>query len=484
MFNKLRDEINNTRQINTRRGILGSMAVWSPLWIPYTIGFFCTKIIRPLKYGYLRFERFYRFLNESQWWSRLRLEQYQNERLRLLLRYAYKNVPYYEDLFRRNKLSPDDFCSIRDLEKLPVLTKEEVISNFDKLIARNIPLKEQKKRFHLRCTSGSTGKPMFCYDDDKYHFINLAIDQWWKKRSNIDSASRYISLWSKPFVEKNIRDIKLYEPYYMRLSLSNMPQSIDRLEEHLKLIKAFKPVYIRGSPSFLYALACYGQNKGFNNIHFRVFYSYYENLYQYQKEVIEGQFQCEIFRWYATEECSIIAIECNKHAGMHIESRKGVLEIIDEAGNVMPYGKRGRIIYTRFNNFVMPLIRYELGDIGIISDKQCLCGMQLPLLESLDGRTGEIIKYRDKHIYPATLSLVLERSKNIKECQFIQEVEDKITVLIVKRKGYSEKDSQQLIKYLKKIIDDSINIEICFVDYIPSSKMGKFSFVISKLKNK
>jgi len=52
----------------------------------------------PYVYG-LGFAKFYNFLMESQWWPVEKLQEYQNERLRIIIKYAYQNVPYYRRIF-------------------------------------------------------------------------------------------------------------------------------------------------------------------------------------------------------------------------------------------------------------------------------------------------------------------------------------------------------------------------------------------------
>ena len=123
-----------------------------------------------------------------------------------------------------------------------------------------------------------------------------------------------------------------------------------------------------------------------------------------------------------------------------------------------------------------------VGDIGAISKNPCPCGRGLPVLKSLDGRANEVLRYNKKVIYSTTLSVILWQFKNIKECQFVQESEGEIKINIVKRTAYSEKDTQELIKTLQKMIDDKLDVSVNFIDYIPRTKMGKFPFIISKIK--
>lgn len=461
-----------------KKGLLGYLADWFPFWLPYRLGALYKNMIEPFEYGFSRHRKFYNFLKESQWWPQEKIREYQNKRLRILMHYVYENVPYYHDIFNERKLKPDDVKSVDDLNKLPILTKEDIIKNKDRLISK----KAQKDHFVLRYTSGSTGKPMLFYRSINFRFIDEAFTKWRLSLAGISAYAKCIRLWSRPFIENDIKDIIHHEPYKVQLSLSNIPCEKDRLDEYLLNIKNFHPVYIIGSPSFLYTLALYARDNKYNDIRFPVFISCYENLYHYQREIIEQQFRCNILRYYSSEELLVYAIECKKQEGMHIEIRKGVMEIVDENGKVLNRGQQGRIIQTGFYNYAMPLIRYDIGDIGSISNELCPCGRSLPLLKSLGGRTSEVIKYNGKSIYPATLSVVLEQFFNIKECQFIQDKKNEIKINIIKRKKYSSKDTEDLTKVLKRMIGKGLNLKINFVDDIPRTDMGKFQFIINRMK--
>src|SRR3989338_556644 len=340
----------------------------------------------PIKSGPVKYLKIYTCLKKSQWWPRLKLEQYQTERLRQLLRHAYKNVPYYTDIFKKLNLTPKDIKSIEDLRRLPILTKEGIVKHFDKLISAKV----NKKYITLISTSGSTGKPMEFYRDERASPIESFLLRRNSEWANLKVYDKNVRLWSRPFIEKAIKDVYLSQPFFRRLSLSTVSCEAGRLDEYIKLLKEFNPIYITGNPSMLYHLACYAQEKNINDIKFKCFISYYENLFPCQKELIKKQFNCEVFNYYSTAERAIYAMECPEHLGMHIGMERGILEIIGEDGKIMPEGEQGRIIATGFYNYAMPLIRYDVGDIGAISEKPCPCGRGLPVLKSLDGRANEV----------------------------------------------------------------------------------------------
>ena len=84
------------------------------------------------------------------------IEKNQIIKIRDLLVHSYKNVPYYNELFTKEKIDPQKFNALSDLKHIPYLTKELIMSNFDKLISTSTPSKYLKKIY----SGGTTGMPM------------------------------------------------------------------------------------------------------------------------------------------------------------------------------------------------------------------------------------------------------------------------------------------------------------------------------------
>ena len=102
-------------------------------------------------------------LLETQWWPPKQLQEIQNAKLRSVVRHAYNNVPYYNRIFKQRGLNDRDVETTEDLQKLPVLTKDDIRSNFKDMLATNYA--EQKPI--LNASSGSTGEPLQYYIDKK-----------------------------------------------------------------------------------------------------------------------------------------------------------------------------------------------------------------------------------------------------------------------------------------------------------------------------
>ncbi|MGC1119527.1 MAG: phenylacetate--CoA ligase family protein, partial [Candidatus Methanofastidiosia archaeon] len=84
------------------------------------------------------------------------IEKYQLKRLKAVVRHAYTNSPFYHEKFRRAGVGPEDITCLKDIEKLPFTTKEELLEAGDSVVARNIP----PSHYRIITTSGSTGKKL------------------------------------------------------------------------------------------------------------------------------------------------------------------------------------------------------------------------------------------------------------------------------------------------------------------------------------
>ena len=143
--------------------------------------------------------KFQTILNEfdkNQWLPEPELEEYQNRKLRELIKHAYENVPYYNERMKEVKITPSDIKTIEDLCKLPVLTREDVKKNARKLISRSYP-KWLLRHGH---TSGTTGSPLDFSYDIKTCVVHLAAV--WRQRNwaGLEYGKPYATLQGRVIV--------------------------------------------------------------------------------------------------------------------------------------------------------------------------------------------------------------------------------------------------------------------------------------------
>jgi len=166
-----------------------------------------------IRYGKV-FWQTYNFLQESQWWSRKKLDEYQMQQLEKLLRHAYKNVPYYRRVFDERGLKPKNIQDFEDLRKLPCLTRGIIQENLPDLVAQNYP----RSKLQYGTTGGSTGIPLEFYwergatDSKEQAFIIMlwnrvgfrTADRCVLLRGNVVQSARKGKFWEYDPLNKNL----------------------------------------------------------------------------------------------------------------------------------------------------------------------------------------------------------------------------------------------------------------------------------------
>lgn len=413
------------------------------------------------------------FFNDTQWWNLSKIEEYQIQKLKGILDIAYKKIPYYKKLFQDYNLSPKSFNSIKDLEKLPITTKEVIRKNFNSFINEDL----KKINFIKTSTSGSTGvKFHFFIPKELYFNINCALIYRFYKWAGINRFDKRITIGARYFTNK--------PPYWIFNKAENqLLFSIHHLEKeiidiYIDKILEFKPVFIQGHPSGIYYLAkrMLEREKLFS---VKAIFTTGETLFRLQRKIIEEAFNTKIYESYGSNESVIAAFECEKHTGFHEASELGIIELKKTNDNSNLY----KVIGTSLWNTAMLFIRYEMGDLVEVShNKFCSCNRGLPLkIKKIIGRIDEVIfSVEGRLILPVTIRMtikpLLEAFENY---QFQQIGEKEYLLLLEDRVGKERKNI--FINTLKKILGDSTKIEVKKVEKI-ITKVGKIRNVVNLYK--
>lgn len=435
----------------------------------------------PLRYG-KTFRKMYAFLQESQWWSREQLEEYQLEQLGRLLEHAYENVPYYRRVFDERGLKPKDIQDFKDLQQLPYLTKDIIQENLPDLVARNCP----KSKLQYVTTGGSTGTPLGFYLE--------------KGISNAKEWAFIITLWNKVGFKMGDRCVVLrgnvvfsatrdkfweYDPVNKNLIMSSYHLTDETLLKYINKIREFKPDFIQAYPSAITILARFMKEhevEPFTTV--KAILCASENLYSWQRKLLEEVMECRVWSFYGHAERAALAGECEKSTHYHIQPEYGVVELIDKDGKpVTDENEMGEIVATGFNNFAMPFIRYRTMDLAVHSNSKCTCGRNYALLKRVEGRLQEFIISKTGNLIPLTgaYALVVNSSENVIETQFYQDKKGEIVLKIVKGEDYIDRDTRHIKDAFCKRFGNDFNLIIEFVDHIPRTQSGKYRFMIQKL---
>ena len=424
------------------------------------------------------YRRYVAELEQAQWRSPSELRFFQEERLQILVRHVYENVPYYKRTFNSRRIKPEDIRRIEDIKILPLLSKEIVRQNLHDLVAQNYA---PSTLLHAT-TGGSAGAPLEFYCDRRTASLEAAF--MWRQ-------------WNWAGYQFGDRTVVLrgnvpkdgwweYDPLNKALVLSPYHLREDSVGSYVEKIRRFQPVSIQAYPSLITIIANYMTRKGIPPINsVKVILCGSENLFPAQRFAIEAAFQCRVFSWYGHTESATLAGECEVSSRYHVFSEYGIAEVVDENGaEVTNDGGIGEIISTGFNNYAVPFIRYRTEDMAVISTALCRCGRKYPLWERVEGRKQEYVVTADDRLVSLTALIFAQHFNafsNMERMQLVQGEKGKVKVNIVKTNAYSEADEKEVRGKMLGCVREGLELEFFYPDDIPVTERGKHKLLIQNL---
>lgn len=430
-----------------------------------------------------------RFNDEYRLWQRIfaenerrppaELAAMQDRAVRDLIGHAYEKVPYYRDVMRERKIEPRDIGGVADLPKLPILTKDILRSRFEGLVSTD----DRPKDLKPGNSSGTTGSPVTVLWDRRVDVANNAAN--WRARgwAGFAFGSPYASLLGRTIVPiaRTLSPFWRWNAPWKQLLLSSFHLEERNLPLYLDAMRMRRCQFLDAYPSTAYILARHVVESG-KTFPLRGVVCSSETLLPVQRATIEQAFACRVFDVFSQAERVLFAMECEKHDGLHVQPEFGVVEIVGDDGEALPEGRFGRIIATGLQNHGMPLIRYEVGDVSAKIGGACGCGRTLPRMAAVTTKAEDIVVTPEgRFISSSTLTHPFKPMVRIEKSQIVQETPDRVTVKIVRRPGYTDDDTRQLVAALGERLGPSVAIEIEFVDDIPRGPSGKFRWVVSKV---
>lgn len=418
-------------------------------------------------------------LMESEKWTKCEIESYQNEKLQDLVEHAYEYVPYYREVMKKLRLTPQDIRTKADLIKLPILTKEDVRQNCARLLSE----KARKRDIVYKHTSGTTGKSLTFYAGKASIAFQWAV--WWRhrRRFGIDEGCWHANFTGKMVVPQEQRT----PPYWrwnkpMHQALVNMQHlTPDKIADVISFLNQEEFALYTGYPSIIHALTMAAQDCGLSlTSPPKVIATGAENILENQRRDIENFTGAILTDQYGSSEGCGNASQCSEFV-YHEDFEFGIIECVEpvtsEAGVTS-----GQVVCTGFASPEFPFIRYSIGDTGSWADprKSCPCGRESTVLVGIDGRKDDyVVTPEGRRIM--RFDYVFKETSNVRESQVIQEKLGEIKIVIVKRPSYGTKDEEFIRHEIHKWISPRLNVVFSYVTEISRGSNGKFRAVKSLL---
>jgi len=410
--------------------------------------------------------------------SRKELEQIRDDGIKKIIASAYTTSEYYRHLFDSRGIKPDKIRGYDDLVYLPILNKRDILINRERMINPNI-----YKRVYTRKTSGSTGITLSFYKEANALAMNDAIMWRCYRWYGIEVGDRQARFWGVPVsfisrMRERCKDIILN-----RIRISAFDISPSSCSSHYDRIIKFQPDYIYGYTTAIYGFCLHAQQMGlnFSNLGIKAVICTAEKMYTYHRELLEEMFSCPIVDEYGSSENGIIAFQC-RYGNMHMMSDHLCIEFLNDQNERVKPGESGRVVITDLSSYAMPLIRYDIADIARPSSADCPCGINLPLMEIVEGRKEDFIRLQDGRMIHAAYLCYTLKDDAVWEFKMHQKELNKFLVQIVKSPSFTLNTEKKLEQKLKSSLGVDVYILFEYLEKIPREKSGKLRYFVSEVQ--
>ena len=405
-------------------------------------------------------------------WSRDEIAAWRDRRLAAFVAHAARNVPYYRDLFHGLDAAPQDFKTLDDLKRLPILEKHTVQDQPDRFLSDTAEDYET-----MTChTSGSTGAGLnftATVDAQREHWA-----LWWRYRNwhglHIEEPCLY-------FGGRSIVPAKQQRPPFWRHNrpgrqwlFSGYHLSPEHAPAYIDAIRRAEARWIHGYPSLVALMAAYVLQFG-GNFEMRWVTLGAENVLPQQAELIERAFGVRPLSHYSMAEGVANISECP--AGHHhVDEDFAAVEFLPQDD-----GPSCRILGTNLSNPAFPLLRYDTGDLAVPMEGECSCGRPGRLVAAIDGRQEDVVVTKSGARL-GRLDHVFKDMVHIREAQIRQTRPGHIALCVVRGPGFAEVDERRLREETRKRTGNDLDFDIVYLDALPRTARGKLRFVVSEIK--
>jgi len=413
------------------------------------------------------------------------IELGQARRLRSLIHFAWQHVPYYRNWLRAAGAEPGDIRSARDLARLPLVAKGEMVASPESFLADGIGEADGLTLL----SSGTSGKRRTFRYDARALFEAYAKGR--RRRLALselvgpEAGYREAVIGRSEGASDQLRSFwesRLVTPPGIELQRCLISAS-EPFAEILKQLNAFEPLVIRGYGSHLGAFFRWVVETGRLLKKPRAIGYGGDAMRPEDRLFIERELCVPVFSNYQAVEALRIGFECPHRRGFHISMDQVVLRVVDADGRDVVPGQRGEVVLTNLSNRGTVVLNYRLGDLATLASEPCTCGRTLPLLRSIDGRLEDLLYRRDgSAVHALTVIPQLQAVSGVKQVQIVQSTHDHFLLRVVSATGGPD-IGEELTRRMREGIGERITVRIERVERLEETPQGKVKTVIQEMQS-
>lgn len=388
------------------------------------------------------------------------------KRLEDMLNHVKSTVPFYQNNIQ-----------LSDIDDFPVVNKNIIKDDEENFISAL----SDKSTLIPVVTSGSTGTPFRVYHDKRKKNRNTADTIYFAKLGGFKIGDKliYLKIWAK---EKLASPVQYWQQNMIPVDVIDMTDS--QIASLIDILESKKDTFsFLGYVSAMENICKYLDRTNGKTVKTSVssIITMSESLTEYAQKKMQQYFSTNVYSRYSNLENGIIAQQVPGSGNRYlINTASYFLEILNMSSDKpVKKGEAGRIVVTDLYNYAMPMVRYDTGDVGVISDEtdeygnlflERVEGRKLDLLYATDGRLiSSYIVYKNMWKYP-----------EIDQYQLVQEGEKKYEFKISIKSNFLKEE--QLISEFKNFLGNDADFTVQYIDEIPLLSSGKRKKIVNNYR--
>jgi phenylacetate-CoA ligase len=336
--------------------------------------------------------------------DRSELQEIQDERPRETVAHAYETVPFHRKNLDDAGVNPADVTTTDDITKLPMMTKEGFRNEYpDGLFAADAEI----RRIHA--SSGTTGKLKLV------GYTEADLDVW----AEVMARSLAAAGAEPGDTVQNAYGYGLFtggmgfQQGAEEFGTMIVPTGSGGTQRQVELADDLNSDVLACTPSYALYFAETAEKMGYEPREFPVSTLIYgaENCSEPMREEIEERLGVTAIDIYGLAEMvgPGVAVECHEaQNGLHLWEDQFYPEMIDpETGEQLEPGEEGELVLTPLTKEALPVLRYRTGDLTSLTYGECKCGRTTVRMDSVTGRTDDLLIIRGINLYPTEIEHVI-----------------------------------------------------------------------------
>ena len=332
------------------------------------------------------------------------LERLQCDRFKALIARVYQSNAYYKQRFDMAKIKPSSLKTMKDIEKIPFLTKQDLRQYYPFGLVCT-PLDDIVE---VHASSGTTGKPVVG------PYTRADLDLW----SEVMARSLYANGVRKTDVMQNAYGYGFFtgahgfERGAERIGAMVLTIGSGNTERQIDVLRDFKTTVLACTPSYSLHIAEVAEEKGLDpasDFDLRLGAFGAESWSDTIRKNVEDRWGITACEHYGLTEIigPGIVSECSERH-LHINADVFYPEVIDPlTGETLGFGEEGELVFTTLTKEAFPVVRFRTRDLAMITDEKCSCGRTLPIMSRIKGRSDDMMKVKGVIVFPSQIEAAL-----------------------------------------------------------------------------